>query len=285
MAAGRVRLCDHAAMRRHPALVPLSHDHHHGLVVARRLRRAASEGDCLLAGEAFVRFIDGEGGDHFREEEDLLFPLVVASVDDTPELVERATLDHIQLRAAAVRLRRKAAAPDGGVLRALGERLDAHIRLEERDLFPLAERVVPESELQSLHFAERTVATAVEAASLDRPGHGTLWSMASSDLNANLLAWPPGGQVAEHRNHERDVLLVVVGGGGTLLVDGRPLALRAPQVVLVPRGATRGITAGPEGLRYVSAHLRRGGLLELRRPTRRRGEPEPDGAEHRGAEG
>jgi hypothetical protein len=41
-----------------------------------------------------VRFIEGEGGDHFREEEDLLFPLVVASLDESPELVERATLDH-----------------------------------------------------------------------------------------------------------------------------------------------------------------------------------------------
>jgi len=278
-------MCDHAVMRRHPSLVPLSHDHHHGLVVARRLRRAVSEDDCLRAREAFVGFVEGEGGDHFRDEEDLLFPLVVASLDQSPELVERATLDHIQLRAAAVRLRQTPGAPDAEGLRALGERLEAHIRLEERELFALAERVVPESELRSLNFAERMPATDVEATSLDVPGHGTLWSMASADLNANLLSWPPGGQVADHRNHERDVLLVVVGGGGTLLIDGRPLALRAPQLVLVPRGATRGITAGPEGLRYVSAHVRRAGLLKLRPPTPGSGDPEPGAAEQRSAEG
>jgi hypothetical protein len=85
------------------------------------------------------------------------------------------------------------------VLRALGSRLDAHIRLEERELFPLAE-------LLALNFAERpSVATGGKITSLDRPGHGTLWSMASADLNANLLAWPPG--VASGgggiRTHER----------------------------------------------------------------------------------
>src|SRR4249919_2212923 len=32
-------------MRRHPALIPLSRDHHDGLVQAVRLRRAAAEGD------------------------------------------------------------------------------------------------------------------------------------------------------------------------------------------------------------------------------------------------
>jgi len=275
-------LCNDAVVRRHPSLVPLSHDHHHGLVVARRLRRAVSEDDCLRAAEAFVRFVEGEGGDHFRDEEDLLFPVVAASLEEMPEVVERATLDHMRLRAAAIRLRGTPGPPDAEVLRALGERLHAHIRFEERDLFPFAERVVPESALRSLNFAERTpVRTGLKATALDGPGHGTLWSMASADLNANLLAWPPGGQVADHRNHERDVLMVVVGGGGTLNVDGRPLALCAPQLVLVPRGAMRGITAGPKGLRYVSAHLRRGGLVKLRRPTPGIGKPP---AEHRSAE-
>lgn len=266
----RGRLCDDATMPRHPSLVPLSHDHHHGLVVARRLRRAACEDERLRAAEAFVRFVEGEGGDHFREEEEVLFPLVVASLDGSPELVEQATLDHIHLRTAAVRLRQAQGSPDAEALQALGRRLDAHIRLEERELFPLAERVLSESELQSLHFVERMpVAAGLEATTLDLPGDGTLWSMASADLNANLLSWPPGGRVGDHRNHERDVLLVVVGGGGTLTIDDRPFALRAPQLVLVPRGARRGITAGPEGLRYVSVHTRREGLVKVRPSSKR----------------
>lgn len=31
-------------------------------------------------------------------------------------------------------------------------------------------------------------------------GAGPLWGMASGDLNATLLAWPPGHGVAEHTN-------------------------------------------------------------------------------------
>ena len=58
-------------MKRHPALVPLSHDHHHGLVQARRLRRAADEADperrLATAGE-FVGFFAREGSEHFRED-------------------------------------------------------------------------------------------------------------------------------------------------------------------------------------------------------------------------
>jgi mannose-6-phosphate isomerase-like protein (cupin superfamily) len=261
-------VCDHAGMRRHPALVPLSHDHHHGLVVARGLRRAVSEEERLRAAETFVRFIDREGGDHFREEEELLFPLMAASLDEPAELVERATRDHTRLRAGAVRLQRSPGPPDPEVLRALGERLDAHIRLEERELFPLAERVVPESELRALDLAEHVPATAAVAGTpLDLEGQGTLWSIASDDLNANVLAWPAGGGVAEHTNDERDVLLVIVAGGGSVLLDGGQIELRAPQLLLIPRGASRGITAGPEGLRYVSAHLRREGLVKLRPAT------------------
>jgi hypothetical protein len=40
-------------------------------------------------------------------------------------------------------------------LRELGERPRAHIRLEERELFPLIERSVPEPVLSAVNFAER----------------------------------------------------------------------------------------------------------------------------------
>ena len=51
-------------------------------------------------------------------------------------------------------------------------------------------------------------------------GDGPLWGIASADLNATLLAWPAGHQVAEHVNAEVDVLVVVVAGTGTASVDG-----------------------------------------------------------------
>jgi quercetin dioxygenase-like cupin family protein len=100
-------------------------------------------------------------------------------------------------------------------------------------------------------------------------GAGPLWGMASSDLNATLLAWPPGHVVAEHANAEVDVLLVVLGGGGVVVVDRRKHALAPGQVLLVEKGSSRTIRAGADGLRYLSVHKRRGPLTVAPRPGER----------------
>jgi quercetin dioxygenase-like cupin family protein len=54
--------------------------------------------------------------------------------------------------------------------------------------------------------------------------------MASSDLNATLLAWPAGHELEEHTNAERDVLLVVLEGGGTARIDGQQHDRRHPSL-------------------------------------------------------
>ena len=67
-------------MKRHPALIPLSRDHHDGLVQAVRLRRAAADGDAsarLAAAREFVEFFRNEERVHLRDEEEELFPLLV----------------------------------------------------------------------------------------------------------------------------------------------------------------------------------------------------------------
>ncbi|MGO9884137.1 MAG: helix-turn-helix domain-containing protein, partial [Solirubrobacteraceae bacterium] len=91
-------------------------------------------------------------------------------------------------------------------------------------------------------------------------GHGPVWGMASDDLNATLLSWPPGGGVTEHVNVECDVLVVVIAGSGVAVVDGCEHALQADQALLIGRGARRAIRAGVDGLRYLTVHRRRGGL-------------------------
>ena len=96
------------------------------------------------------------------------------------------------------------------------------------------------------------------------PRGGPVWGAASADLNATLLAWPAGEGPAEHVNEERDVLYVVVSGSARLTVDGEPRELAAGEAVIVEKGARRALVAGPEGVRYLTAHTRRGGL-ELKR--------------------
>ena len=89
---------------------------------------------------------------------------------------------------------------------------------------------------------------------------GPVWGAASEDLNATILVWPAGEGPAEHVNEVRDVLYVVVEGSAALTVDGEARELRAGDAVIVDKGARRALVAGPDGVRYATAHIRRGGL-------------------------
>lgn len=93
---------------------------------------------------------------------------------------------------------------------------------------------------------------------------GPVWGAASADLNATLLEWPAGEGPPEHVNDERDVLYVVVAGSAQLLVGGELRELSAGEATIVDKGARRALVAGPDGVRYLTAHTRRGGL-ELKR--------------------
>ncbi len=74
---------------------------------------------------------------------------------------------------------------DRETLAAAEELLEAHIRLEERRLFPLIEELVPDDELRSLGLASRDVTCAVR-----RPP-----SRASPDLSAAGRRVLPGERV------------------------------------------------------------------------------------------
>lgn len=89
---------------------------------------------------------------------------------------------------------------------------------------------------------------------------GPVWGAASEDLNATILVWPAGEGPAEHVNDSRDVLYVVVEGSARLTVDDEARELGAGEAVIVEKGARRALVAGPDGVRYATAHVRRGGL-------------------------
>jgi hemerythrin-like domain-containing protein len=146
-------------MKRHPALIPLSRDHHDGLVQAVRLRRAAADGDAsarLAAAREFVEFFRNERL-HLRDEEEELFPLLLRHVQSELAPLREARVQHLQLEGFARTLEIAVAAGsvDRETLDAVGELLDAHVRLEERQLFPLIEELVPDDELRRLELASR----------------------------------------------------------------------------------------------------------------------------------
>jgi hemerythrin-like domain-containing protein len=147
-------------MKRHPALIPLSRDHHDGLVQAVRLRRAAKNGDAsarLAAAREFVEFFRNDERLHLRDEEEELFPLLLRHVQSEPAPLREARVQHLQLEgfARTLDVAVVAGSVDRETLDAVGELLDAHVRLEERQLFPLIEELVPDDELRRLEFASR----------------------------------------------------------------------------------------------------------------------------------
>ncbi|MGP3970417.1 cupin domain-containing protein [Streptomyces sp. 6N223] len=90
------------------------------------------------------------------------------------------------------------------------------------------------------------------------PRGGVVWrlAVAGRQLDANLVRLPPGGEVAAHGESELDVLVYVVEGGGRLGDE----VLSPGSVAWLPRGATRSLTAGPDGLVHLTVHLRRPGM-------------------------
>jgi hypothetical protein len=140
-------------MKRTPELRSLSEDHHHGLVHARRLRRAteADEADSAESvARGFLNFWQKDTALHFRKEEEVLLPVMARYKGDLSRqpLLEMLE-DHARIRGLVMQLSDEAIAGNVRLetLHEIAERLEAHIRLEERVVFPLIEQSLSEAAL------------------------------------------------------------------------------------------------------------------------------------------
>jgi hemerythrin-like domain-containing protein len=131
-------------VRRSEALAPLSRDHHQALETALRLRRADDDTlDSALA--RLSAFWASVGRRHFEIEEELLLP---ALTDERwLAMAERVRSEHADIRSRAAALEQE---PGVGAARELGERLNAHVRFEERELFGHLEAALDTAELERL---------------------------------------------------------------------------------------------------------------------------------------
>ena len=133
-------------MKRSPALVALSRDHHVALDTARRLRRAGD--DDLEAALAHLRaFWEPEGRRHFEIEEELLLDALPDTDAQWREAAKRVRAEHDDIRAQVASVGDVASAHE------LGRALHDHVRFEERELFALLEQRLPETELARLGVA------------------------------------------------------------------------------------------------------------------------------------
>jgi hemerythrin-like domain-containing protein len=130
-------------MKRDPRLQGLSSDHHQALVLARRIRRRATAGtlDAELARGA-VRQFQSDVEPHFVVEEEVLLPALAEVGEDG--LVQRTIEDHTAMKA----LMEAVAEGDLDPLTTFADRLVAHVRFEERILFPACEKKLSDSVLE-----------------------------------------------------------------------------------------------------------------------------------------
>lgn len=156
---------------RHPSLVLLSHDHHHGLALALRCRKQAL-GQLRPMGTAglrerakeFVEFYRINLVAHFRAEEEILFPLMRTAVPDCAALVSELLGQHEQLRQALSQV--EAGRGLAKLIFDTGDLLERHIRKEERELFPLFEAHVDSIVAESIGVALKKV---IDEGAKERP--------------------------------------------------------------------------------------------------------------------
>jgi quercetin dioxygenase-like cupin family protein len=90
------------------------------------------------------------------------------------------------------------------------------------------------------------------------PGEGgVVWSAAPSGVHANLVVLAAGQSIGEHVNDAVDVLVVALAGSATVTIDGHASELAPLRAVLLPRGTTRAVLAGSDGVRYLTVHEQR----------------------------
>lgn len=148
-------------LKRLKELQPFSREHHHGLMLSWKIRKGLTNGVEIDRIKAYVDyFFQHSIVPHFDDEEQYVFPVL----GNDHELVKKALAEHRRLK----RLFKKTT----DVPRALSqieEELEAHIRFEERVLFPEIQKVANKKQLQLIakHHTEIEACTTWEDAFWD----------------------------------------------------------------------------------------------------------------------
>ena len=211
-------------MKRHPGLIPLSHDHHDTLVVAQGLilgHAKAPRSDWPDSRRAQVdrvaAFFAETLEPHFDAEETCVFPAAARQLAGGAALVRRLLADHDAIRSLVTDLERDPTSDLDTRLPALGRRLEAHIRTEERELFESMQREMTPAISRpwgpSLASDLETVGTTA--------GAGTLVPPPGSRRRTPSILTAPG-----HRCQHLQVLTYLSGAVYPDLISGR--CRRAP---------------------------------------------------------
>jgi len=133
-------------MLRDRNLIPLSRQHQHALALCVGIDRAMPIADSdLAAWQAEVaQIFQSEISIHFAAEERVLFPAARKFAELIP-LLEELLTDHAALRERFAQA--KSRTMSATELSAFGQRMSAHIRKEERQLFERMQELMDQEEL------------------------------------------------------------------------------------------------------------------------------------------
>lgn len=133
-------------IRRSKALMPLSREHHFDLLLAWKIRRGLANGAELKRIADYVAYMDKNLVEaHFRDEEKLLFAPFLPG----DELCERAMAEHAAIREITAKIRQEQYR-DRDLFEQLADAIEAHVRFEERELFPYLEQKISRERLDEL---------------------------------------------------------------------------------------------------------------------------------------
>lgn len=140
-------MSEHKPIKRDPAIVTLSREHHSGLQLVWKVRYGITNKIHPKRICSYVLFfIKKELEPHFRDEERYLFPLL--KVDDP--LRVRAESEHGVIRNLAEAIRQSHS--NQALCEQFAKLLELHIRFEERELFNYIQNTIPNDLLAEIGF-------------------------------------------------------------------------------------------------------------------------------------
>lgn len=139
-------------MKRAEQLQPLSREHHLGLVISRNVKDCPSDLEVVSKHWAqLTHYINQNMKTHFKVEDNLLLAKLAKYKQTHPKVanvLEVIAQQHQKLY-KIIHLPSLSA----NQIRELGKTLYDHIRFEERELFPLAQELLSEQELDAIYEA------------------------------------------------------------------------------------------------------------------------------------
>jgi iron-sulfur cluster repair protein YtfE (RIC family) len=155
--------------RRHDSLIPLSREHQYGLMLCLRIHRGLIEQGTdsnwlQTKADHAVRFFQGELLTHFQAEEMFLFP-AMRDISSATEIIAELLAEHGQIERLIDQLRQIEISSLAATLKEFADTLEAHIRKEERELFPIYEE---QASPETIFLVERAIFGLIGSASHPR---------------------------------------------------------------------------------------------------------------------